>query len=383
MKMEVYFDNSATTRPFDEICKEISEFLNKCYGNPSSIHQIGVEAEKTLKNARNVIAKSLGITSEEVFFTSGGTESNNIGVLGIVNANKKRISQLITTSIEHPSVLNLYKFLENQGYKVSFLPIDKEGIINIEVLESLLKKEPTTLVSIMHVNNEVGSIQPIEEVIKLKKQFGFTLHVDAVQSYCKLDLKKICKEVDLISFSGHKIHALKGIGGLVIKKGTKLEPIYYGGGQEKNVKPGTENMPGIWSLGRAVEINMSNKYGNFEKVRELKNLLVNRILEEIPGTVFNGSLDTLKSAPHIANISFKGIPGEVLLHALEAYGIYVSTTSACSVRKREPSHVLMSMGIDRNLIKSSIRFSLSLTNTKDEIEYCIDSIKNIVKTLRR
>lgn len=381
MIREVYLDNSATTRPFDDILEEVGHTIGNFYGNPSSLHNKGLDSEKILKEARSKVANSLGVNSGEIFFTSGGTESNNIAILGIVRANEKRPGTIITSMIEHPSVLSVFRYLEKQGHKVEYLPVDKDGIIGLEILGKYIQSGKVTVVSIMHVNNEVGAVQPLEEIIQLKRRYEFFLHVDAVQSYCKLPLQNICKDIDLLSISGHKINAFKGIGGLYIKKGTRLEPIFHGGGQENHIKPGTENVPGIWSLGRAVEINLSGKHGHFSKVRDLKNYFISRVMEEVQGTALNGILDAHKSAPHIANISFKGIPGEVMLHALEERGIYVSTGSACSSRKRELSHVLTSMGIDRQQIKSSVRFSFSVNNNKDEVDYCVEAIKENVRLL--
>ncbi len=383
MNREVYLDNSATTRPFDDILEEVGQTVGNSYGNPSSLHNKGLDSEKILKDARSKVANSLGVNSGEIFFTSGGTESNNIAILGAVRANEKRLGTIITSMIEHSSVLGVFRYLEKQGHKVKYLPVDKDGIISLEILEKYIQTDKVTLVSIMHVNNEVGAVQPLEELIRLKRRYEFILHVDAVQSYCKLPLQNICKDINLISVSGHKINAFKGIGVLYIKKGTRLEPVFHGGGQENYIKPGTENVPGVWSLGRAVDINLSGKYGHFSKVRDLKNYFILRVMEEVQGAALNGTMDKYKSAPHIANISFEGIPGEVMLHALEERGIYVSTGSACSSRKRELSHVLISMGIDRELIKSSVRFSFSVNNNKDEVDYCLEAIKENVKLLAK
>lgn len=383
MNREVYFDNSATTKPFDAICDEIGEIICSCYGNPSSLHGKGVNAENILKNSRKTIAGSLGVDSGEIFFTSGGTESNNIAILGTVEACRKRLGTIITTSIEHASVLETCKYLEKQDANVLYIPVDSEGIINLDILKKYLDSNRVSLLSIMHVNNEMGSIQPIEEIIKLKKTYGFVLHIDAVQSYCKVDTASICRHADFLSVSGHKIHALKGSGVLYAKKGSRVEPPYHGGGQEGSIKPGTENMAGIWSLGCAVEINSSGKYGDFDKVRILKENLVGRILEEVPGTRLNGTLNREKSAPHIANISFKDIPGEVMLHALEGKGIYVSTGSACSSKKSGQSHVLTAMGMNRDNAGSSVRFSLSLLNTGDDVDYCVEAVKDSVSRLAK
>ncbi len=381
MERVIYLDNSATTKPFADICAEVGKVAGNAFGNPSSLHEKGVEAEKIVKWSRETVAGSLGASSGEVFFTSGGTESNNIAILGVVKANARRLGTIVTTCIEHASVFTVFSQLEKNGCSTAYLPADSRGVINLDALVGLLKSRPVSLVSIMHANNEVGTLQPIDEVIELKRKFGFILHVDAVQSYCKLKLDRICKSANLVSVSGHKIHALKGTGALYIKKGTRIEPLYYGGGQEGRIKPGTENATGIWSLGRAVELNLSGKYGDFGRVRELKNCLVERIIEEVPGAKLNGTLDSSQSAPHIANISFDRIPGEVLLHALEQRGVFVSTGSACSSKKKTLSHVLTAMGVGDSRAKSSVRFSLSLDNTSEDIEYCLGAVKESVKSL--
>ncbi len=381
MARMVYLDNSATTKPFDEICAEVGKTAGSTFGNPSSLHEKGVEAEKIVKWSRNTVAGSLGTSSGEIFFTSGGTESNNIALLGVVNAHARKLGTIVTTSIEHASVLSVFMYLKKRGCNTAFLPVDSRGIVNMDALAGILKSRPVSLVSIMHANNEMGTLQPIEEIISLKRKYGFILHIDAVQSYCKLKLDGICKSADLVSISGHKIHALKGTGALYIKKGTRVEPLYHGGGQEGCIKPGTENVIGIWSLGRAVELNLSGKYGDFERVRELRNLLVQRIIEEVPGAELNGTLDSSLSAPHISNISFDGIPGEVFLHALEQRGVFVSTGSACSSKKKSLSHVLSAMGVKDSRAKSSVRFSLSLENTREDIEYCIGAVKESIKSL--
>jgi cysteine desulfurase len=351
------------------------------YGNPSSLHQKGVDAEKLLKEARATLAKYLGVTISEVFFTSGGTESNNIAIQGFINANNKRLGAIVTSEIEHPSVLNIFNYYEKQGLKVIYLPVDSKGVISMESLKKALSEQKISMVSVMHVNNEVGSVTPVNEILTLKRQHDFCLHIDAVQSFCKLNLASYSREIDMISFSGHKIHALKGIGGLYIKKGTKVAPVYFGGGQESGVRSGTENIPGIWSLGRAVQISGSGKYNSPEKIRMLRNKLIDKVMNLVANVKLNGSKDEEISAPHIINFSFDGIPGEVMLHALEQKGIYVSTVSACSAKKTNVSHVLAAMGVQKDLIKSAIRISLSALTDEADIEYCGDMIKECVEKL--
>jgi len=380
---EIYLDNSATTRPFDEILDILGTEMRASFGNPSSLHSKGLESEKILKHSKQVIADSLGVSSGEIFFTSGGTESNNIALQGFVKANEKRLGALITSEIEHPSVLGVYKYFEKLGLKVYYLPVDNEGIIRIDELEKICGEDKVSLVSIMHVNNEVGSIQPIEDIIAVKRKYGFALHIDTVQSFGKVKLSTLTKNIDFLSISGHKIHSLKGVGALYIKKGIRIEPLYYGGGQEEGIRPGTENIPGIWSLGKAVEVYQRLGQQAIDIVRESKEYFTKRILEEIAQTGINGTLDKQKSAPHIANIWFKGIPGEVIIHALEEKGIFASTGSACSSRKKKVSHVLKSLGLKDEYSGSSVRFSLSILNKREEIEYTIEVLKECVKKLRR
>jgi len=379
---EIYLDNSATTRPFDEILDILGTEMKTSYGNPSSLHSKGLGAEKILKHSKQVIADSLGVSSREIFFTSGGTESNNIALQGYVKANQKRLGVLITSEIEHPSVLDVYKYFEKLGLKVYYLSVDNEGIIRTDELEKICREEKVSLVSIMHVNNEVGSIQPIDEIIAAKKQYGFALHIDAVQSFGKVRLANLTKNIDLLSISGHKIHSLKGIGALYIKKGIRVEPLYYGGGQEEGIRPGTENIPGIWSIGKAAEIFQRLGQQAIDIVREAKEYFVKRVLEEIAQTGINGTIDKKRSAPHIANIWFEGIPGEVMIHALEEKGIFASTGSACSSRKKKVSHVLKSLGLKDEYSGSSVRFSLSILNKKEELDYTVEILKECIKDLR-
>lgn len=383
MIREVYLDNSATTKPFDDILEGFGPEMGNNYGNPSSLHKKGLEAEAIIKKSREVIAGSLGVNSGDIFFTSGGTESNNIAILGNVMSSGKRTGTIITSSIEHASVLSVFRYLEKSGINVEYLPVDKYGVIMLDILEKHLKSSPVSLVSVMHVNNEVGTVQPLSEIIMLKNRYGFALHVDAVQSYCKMNVQEIAREVDMVSISGHKVNCIKGIGALYKKRGTRLEPLMHGGGQQEFLRPGTENVPGIWAFGKAVEINISKKYGDYYNVRKIKEYFIRRLLEEIPGASLNGTMEAEKSAPHIANIALVGIPAEVMVHALEQYGIYSSTVSACSSRKRELSHVLNAMGVERKLIQSSLRFSFSIFNNKDDIDYCIDVLKKQYSTLAK
>ncbi|SHJ97231.1 cysteine desulfurase family protein [Tepidibacter formicigenes] len=377
--MEIYLDNSATTKPYKEVVDKMVYALTEEYGNPSSVHRKGVIVEKDIKNVRKEIAKFLGAKEKEVFFTSGGTESNNAVIRGIAYANKRSGKHLITTKIEHPSVLNTFKDLESEGYNVTYLDVNDKGVIDFEDFQKALR-EDTILVSIMHVNNEVGSIQPVDKIgkylSKLKRKVYF--HVDGVQSFGKIDFKPSRYNIDLLSVSAHKIHGPKGIGFLYVKENTKIKPILTGGGQESAFRSGTENVPGILGLGEAVRITMTGIKENIEKIKNLKELLLKEIKDNIDDIKVNSSED---GVCHILNVSFLGIKGEILLHYLEEENIYVSTGSACSSKKKG-SHVLLSMGISNKEIEGAIRFSLSSMNNEEEIIKAVKVIKEKVEELR-
>lgn len=381
--MEVYLDNGATTKPREEVIDIMVKSMREYYGNPSSLHRKGVEIEKLVKKARKQVAKALGADEGEIYFTSGGTESNNLAILGALEGNRRKGKHIITTKIEHPSVLNVFSKLEERGYDVSYLSVDKNGLIDIDELKNTLRDD-TALISIMYVNNEVGTIQPITEVcniIKNRKNRPL-LHVDAIQAFGKLtfNLKKL--KVDLLSISGHKIYGPKGIGALFIRKGTKIKSIVFGGNQEFGIRSGTENVPGILGLGVASELVKKEFDLNTTKMRELKNRLLVGVKNNLEGTKINGMADEA-AAPHILNISFEGIRGEVLLHTLEQEGIYVSTGSACSSRKKAFSHVLKEMRLTEVEMEGAIRFSFSSQNSEEEIDYTIDRLCNIVEDLRK
>ncbi|MGE4283820.1 MAG: cysteine desulfurase family protein [Clostridia bacterium] len=383
MHKEVYLDNSATTKPYPEVVEAMVEMLTNNYGNPSSLHIKGINAERTIKKARENIAKALDAKNNEVYFTSGGTESNNIAVRGVAAANKKRGNHLITSVIEHPSILNTFKHMEEEGFRVSYIQVDKNGMIDMKQLEQEISND-TILVSIMHVNNEVGTVQPLKEIRQMldlqKSQAVF--HVDAIQSFGKVAFVPEELGIDLLSISGHKLHGPKGIGALYIKKGLLLKPIVYGGSQETGIRSGTENVPGIIGFGKAVELSFTNLRSQISVMNNLKDKLKDLIIKNVDDTIVNGHCDK-GGAPHILNISFPGIKAEVLLHALEDKGIFVSTGSACSSNKPSPSHVLSAMGLKREDIGGAVRFSVSAVNTMEEIEYCAEQLSTIVKQLRK
>lgn len=380
--MEVYLDNSATTKPSKEVVDIMMQALTEYYGNPSSLHRKGVEVEKLVKNARRQMAKALGANEQEIVFTSGGTESNNLAIIGAVESQKRKGKAIITTKIEHPSVLNVFKDFENKGYKVIYLDVNEFGFIDVEQFKEHLS-EDTILVSIMHVNNEVGTIQPVEEIGKIIKYCNAkpVFHVDAIQSFGKIQFTPKKIGADLVSISGHKIHGPKGIGALYIKKNLHIKPLIYGGNQETGIRSGTENVPGILGLGVAAECLYEDVGYHITKMKDLKNRFIERIKSEINHIRLN-SLEE-GGAPHIANISFLGIRGEVLLHTLEQDGIYVSTGSACSSNKNAKSHVLKAMGVKDDEIEGAIRFSFSYNNTIEEIDYAVERLKKHVAALRK
>ena len=341
--------------------------MKENYGNPSSLHLMGINAEKVIRDTKKVIANKLNVNEKEVFFTSGATESNNTAIFGTVYANKRKGNHIITTEIEHPSVLECFSKLEKEGFEVTYLSVNKEGIIDLEELKSVLS-EKTIFVSVMAVNNELGSIQPINEIAKLKSKYNFILHTDAVQAFKKIP-DNIFSGADLISISGHKIHALKGIGALVIKQGIKVNPLICGGGQQNNFRSGTENVMGIGSLLKAVEAK-----NDIQKLKELKERLKNGIeSEKVKINCYNNG----NSAPHILSTTFIGKRGEVILHSLEQEGIFVSTGSACHSNKFGESHVLKAIGLPKEDIGATIRFSFGEFNTEEEIDRVIDVIKNL------
>ena len=377
--MEIYLDNSATTKPYQEVVDKMVLALTTQYGNPSSIHKKGIEVEREIKEIRRNIARSLGAKENEIYFTSGGTECNNTIIRSVARLNKKTKNHIISTVIEHPSVLDTLKDLESEGFEVTYLPVDKDGKISIEDLKNAIKKE-TILVSLMHVNNEIGTIQPIEEIGKYLKSLDekIYLHVDAVQSYTKIKFRPSRYNIDFMSVSGHKLHGPKGIGFMYVKENNRIKPLLTGGGQEIGIRSGTENVPGIYGIGEAVKVINKDLEGTIDKIRELRDLLKEEILANIDDVKINTPED---GVCHVLNVSFRGVRGEVLLHYLEQKEIYVSTGSACSSKKKG-SHVLNAIGLTPEEIEGAIRFSLSDLNTKEEILETIKVLKESVSDLR-
>lgn len=378
--MEIYFDNSATTKPYKEVIEETAKAMEEYYGNPSSLHKIGIKSEKKINETREFIGKSINASKDEIYFTSGGSEGNNLIVKGLA----KPGHHIITTNFEHHSVLMTYKELEKNGVKVTYLNLDKDGRISLEELENAISKD-TVLVTIIHVNNEMGAIQNLEEIGKLikSKSSRARFHVDAVQSYGKLNIDVKKMNIDLLTAAGHKIHGPKGIGFTFIRKGIVLNPLINGGSQESGIRGGTHNVPGIIGLHKAAEITMKNINSSFEYVKSLKEYMINR-LGEIDNIRINSPLRE-DFTPYILNVSFIGIRAEVLLHLLEEHDIYVATGSACTSKTSvaQGSYVIKALGLSNKEIESAIRFSFSKFNTKEEIDKVIEVLKSSLTFLRR
>lgn len=380
--MECYFDNSATTKCFDSVAAVVDKVMREDYGNPSSMHTKGVEAEKYVRYAKEQIAKSLKVNEKEILFTSGGTESDNLALIGVAMANYRSGRHLITTAIEHPAILQTMKYLEQQGFEVTYLPVDECGRIRLSDLENAMTSG-TILVSIMHTNNEIGSLMPIAEAGALIKRVNpnTLFHVDAVQGYGKCHIYPKRMGIDLLSVSSHKIHGPKGIGFLYVNEKVKIRPILFGGGQQGGMRSGTENVPGIAGMGKAVEEIYRNLDEDIDRMYDLKEYFVKGV-SALPEVRVNG-LTGRDSAPHVVSVSVRGIRAEVLLHELESHGIYISAGSACSAHKPTPSATLQAIGVEKELLDSTVRFSFSVFTTKEELDYCLEVLSECIPRLRR
>lgn len=378
--MEIYFDNAATTKPYDEVIEVMAEGMREYYGNPSSLHKIGMKSEKKINESREFIASTINASKDEIYFTSGASEGNNLIIKGI----PKSGHHVITTKFEHHSVLKAFEEIEKDGARVTYLDIDENGLISLEELSNAICKD-TVLVSIMFVNNEMGSIQDITEIGKLIKEKSnrAKFHVDAVQAYGKLpiDVKKM--NIDILTTTGHKFHGPKGTGFLYLKKGILPKSLIHGGSQEGGLRAGTQNVPGIIALTKAAEISNKNRNENYAKVLELKQYMINK-LKEIDDIRIN-SIDDNNHSPYILNVSFKGVRAEVLLHMLEDADIYVSTGSACTSKTSiaSGSYVIKALGLCDKDAEGAIRFSFSEDNSKEEIDKTIDKLKKSLTFLRR
>jgi len=374
--MKVYLDNGATTKVDSEVVRTMKPYFNKIYGNASSLHKFGRDAKEVLNNSRKVIAKKINAYDEEIIFTSGGSESNNLAIKGVAYNYRNKGNHIITTKIEHPSVLETCKALEKEGFKVDYLNVDELGLVDLDQLRKLINKK-TILVSVIHGNNEIGVIQYIQKISEICKENKVLFHIDAVQSFTKvsIDVKKM--NIDLLSISSHKIHGPKGIGALYVNRNVKIKKLNDGGHHEFNLRAGTENISGIVGFAKASELL---KITEIRKMTILRNYLI-RELSKIENTQINGSLNSRLC--NNVNISFGGIEGESILLHLDLRGIAVSTGSACSSQSLEPSHVLMALGLSHEMAHGSIRFTLSKYTKREELEYTIRQVKSIVENLRR
>lgn len=385
--MEIYLDNSATTRVFPEVAELMTKIMCEDYGNPSSLHVKGMQAEQYLRGARETFARILKGNEKEIFFTSGGTESDNMALIGCARANARRGKHLITTQIEHPAVLNTMRYLESVGYQVTYLPVDAYGRISLEELQRAVTQE-TILVSVMHTNNEIGTLEPVAEAAALvKRRNPFALfHVDAVQGFGKAKIYPKRMGIDLLSVSGHKIHGPKGIGLLYIDERVKIQPILYGGGQQRNLRSGTDNVPGIAGFAKAAELLYDHYEDDVRRLYQCKKYFLDGV-RKLEGITVNGLLpgepDGAGTAPHIVSVSVSGVRSEVLLHALEEAGIYVSAGSACAARKPQPSVTLKAIGIEKPLLESTIRFSFSVYTTQEDLDYTLQAMYDKIPMLRK
>lgn len=383
--MVVYLDNSATTRPFKEVVLQISKVMYEDYGNPSSMHNIGLVAEQHIKKAKEIIAKTIKASINEIIFTSGGTESNNLAIIGTALAAKRTGNHIITTNVEHPSVIESLNYLEEHGFRVTKLEVDKSGNIDIEKFKDELTKE-TILVTMMYVNNEVGFVLPIKEIGNVINEFNKSsenhnkvlFHVDAIQAYGKYQILPKNLNIDLMSVSGHKINGPKGVGFLYIKEKTKIRPTIIGGGQQKGLRSGTENVLGIVGLGEAVKLSYKDFDEKVLKIKQARDYLITK-LSDIEDIIIH---KTKNSAIHIVSIAIKNIRSEVMLHALEQKGVYVSAGSACASNKPQISHVLKALKIDNELLDKTIRLSLSVETTIEEIDYATKELNDIISKLK-
>ena len=382
--MECYLDNSATTRCTKSVAQVMTEVMCGAYGNPSSLHHKGVEAERYVREARETIAKTLKCTPKEIFFTSGGTESDNLAIRGAAYANARQGRHLITTSVEHPAVLNTMQYLEQQGYEVTYLPVDEYGRVRLSDIEAAIRPD-TILVSMMHTNNEIGALEPIAEAGELIKRVNpnTLFHVDAVQGYGKSRIYVKRMKIDMLSVSAHKIHGPKGIGFLYVGDRVKIRPIVFGGGQERGLRSGTENVPAIAGMAQAAEEIYQNLDEDVERMYGLRARLEDGI-RRLENVRFN-TLPGRESAPHVLSVSFAGVRSEVLLHTLEDKGIYVSAGSACASNHPETSGsaTLRAIGLEKELLNSTIRFSLSAFTTEEEIDDTVQALGELVPMLRR
>jgi len=378
----IYMDHGATSRVDPEVVKAMQPYFTEYFGNASSLHSFGREAKKVLEDSRETVANFIGAKKNEIIFTAGGTESDNMAIKGVAYKNRKKGNHIITSAIEHPAVIETCKYLEKQGFEVTYLPVYSEGIIRVEDLENAIreKNNKTILITIMHANNEIGTIQPIEEIGEIAKEKDIYFHTDAVQSVGKIPVDVDAMNIDLLSISSHKIYGPKGVGALYIRKGTKIEALVHGGGHEFGLRSTTENIPGIVGLAKAIELRKERMQEDLEKLTPLRDYLIRGVLTNIEESYLNGHLT--QRLPNNANFYFKYIEGESLILNLDRKGIAASTGSACSSTKLEPSHVLLAIGLKPEDAHGSLRLTLGRENTKEEVEYVLEALMEVVEKLR-
>ncbi|MFZ5996052.1 MAG: cysteine desulfurase NifS [Nitrospirota bacterium] len=376
---KVYLDNAATTPADPDVVRAMLPYFSEIYGNPSSAHSWGFEAREALERARKSVAGFMGARSNEVVFTSGGTESDNAAIKGVAFANRNRGDHIITSSIEHHAVLEPCAFLEKNGFDITYLPVDRYGLVSPDDVKKVITKR-TILISVMHANNEIGTIQPIAEIGKIAKENGIIFHTDAVQTFghMRFDVNEL--GADLLSVSAHKLYGPKGVGALYIREGTKLSPFMHGGTQERGWRASTHNVPGIVGFGKAVEIASEGLYQEQKEVAVLRDRLMNGVLERIPHSVLNGH--PVMRMPGNVNVSFKNAEGELIMTYLDQEGIACSTGSACNAATKGPSHVLLAIGLPHHLITGSLRLTLGKHTTAEDIDYVLGKLEEVVKRVR-
>lgn len=381
--MEIYLDNSATTRCFPEVAELMTKIMCEDYGNPSSMHHKGVEAESYVRYAKETLAKILKVSEKEILFTSGGTESDNIAIMGVAMANHRAGRHMITTKVEHPAILQTMKYMESQDFEITYLDVDEKGCICLDQLERAIRPD-TILVSIMHTNNEIGTLQPIAQAGALIKRCNpnTLFHVDAVQGFGKAKIYPKKMKIDLMSVSAHKIHGPKGVGFLYVGEKVKIKPIMYGGGQQEGLRSGTENVPGYAGMAKAAQMLYENLEEETDYLYDLRQYFIERV-QKIEGVFVNGAPGR-EGAPHIVSVTIPGVRAQVLLNELSAnYHICVSAGSACSTHKPQPSATLLAIGLDKEQAVETLRFSFSVFTTRQEIDTCLDALYSIVPEQRK
>ncbi|NLP43803.1 MAG: cysteine desulfurase NifS [Peptococcaceae bacterium] len=376
----IYLDHSATTPVDPEVAELMMKYYVESYGNPSSVHSFGREVKKALEEARSQVATIIGANSNEIIFTSGGTEADNLAIQGAVRARADKGKHLITSVIEHHAVLDTFKYLAKNGFEVTYLPVDSEGLICVEELKRAIRPD-TILISLMHANNEIGSIQPIEEIGKITKEKGIVFHVDGVQSLGKIPIDVQKMNIDLLSLSSHKIYGPKGVGALYIRKGVKIMPLVFGGAQERKMRSGTENVPGVIGFGKACELAAERMAEDNKELTRLRDKLIDGILSNIEDVRLNGPRGD-KRLPNNVNVCIRYVEGESLLLSLDMLGIAASSGSACTSGSLDPSHVLLALGLTHEIAHGSLRFTLGRQNTEEEIDFVIQELPKIVNRLR-